>query len=100
MTMAGVLRQADARPLAADLGAALEVGDVSLDLAGVEQVDAGILQVVIAAGHLADRNGRRVHVHMPEGCAAWTMAQALALPALGLPMEAAADTEFKTRQDA
>lgn len=82
----GALRQADARSLAANLGTALAAGDALVDLSQVTQADAGILQVLIAASTLADRTGRRLHLHMPEGCAVWTMAQALALPAVGLPM--------------
>lgn len=82
----GILRQADARELAKELGAALDAGDVTLDLAAVEQVDTGILQVLISASALADRTGRRLHLHMPEGGAVRTAAQALALPPLGLPV--------------
>lgn len=82
----GALRQADARKLAGELIEALDAGDAALDLSGVTQVDAGVLQVLISASALADRTGRRLHLHMPEGCAVWTMAQALALPGVGLPM--------------
>ncbi|AWB49370.1 hypothetical protein HYN69_13455 [Gemmobacter aquarius] len=90
--MQGALRQADARALAADLTAALATGDAMLDVSQVSQADAGILQVLIAASTLADRTGRRLHVHMPEGCAVWNIAQTLALPAVGLPMpDVAAD---------
>lgn len=86
----GAYRQADAGKLAGELIEALEAGDAALDLSGVTQVDAGVLQVLIAASALADRTGRRLHLHMPEGCAVWTMAQALALPAVALPMPDAA----------
>ncbi|MBC2834139.1 STAS domain-containing protein [Paragemmobacter straminiformis] len=82
----GVLRHSDARELAAELTGALDAGDVTLDLAAVEQVDTGILQVLISASALADRTGRRLHLHMPEGSAVWSAAQALALPPFGLPV--------------
>ncbi len=84
----GILRQADARGLAADLCGALDLGDVTLDLGAVSQVDAGILQVIVSAGHLADRTGRRLHLALPEGCAVAEAARALALPRLGLPLPA------------
>ncbi len=82
----GALRQADAHALASDLARALGGSDVTLDLSQVTQADAGIVQVLISASALADRTGRRLHLDMPEGCAVWTMAQALALPQVGLPM--------------
>lgn len=83
---AGILRHADAGGLAAELVAALEAGDVTLDLAGVDQVDTGILQVLISASALADRTGRRLHLHMPEGSAVRRAADALALPPFGHPV--------------
>lgn len=82
----GILRHADAKALAAELVGALEAGDVTLDLAGVDQVDTGILQVLISAGALADRTGRRLHLGMPEGSAVRLAADALALPRFGLPI--------------
>lgn len=82
----GALRQADARGLVADLTGALAAGDVTVDLSQVAQIDAGVLQVLISASTLADRTGRRLHLAMPEGCAAQVLAQALALPALGSAM--------------
>ncbi len=92
----GVLRHSDAQGLAAELAAALAEGDAMVDLSGVTQVDSGVLQVLIAAGALADRTGRRLHLDIPEGSPVWTLAQALALPQLGLPMPA----ETKTQADA
>ncbi len=82
----GAMRQADTGQLLSDLTEALGAGDVMLDLSQVTQVDAGVVQVLISASTLADRIGRRLHLDIPEGCAVWTMMQALALPALGVPM--------------
>lgn len=90
----GVLRQADARGLAEKLAGVLATGDAMLDLSGVTQADAGVLQVLISASTLADRTGRRLHLHIPRGSAVWTMAQALALPTLGLPMPDDVATEL------
>lgn len=84
--MQGVVRQADARALAGELAAALAAGDAMVDLAGVSQVDAGVLQVLVAAGAQADRMGRRLHLNIPEGSAVSVLAQALALPPVWLPV--------------
>ena len=84
----GALRQADVRALAQELAEALAAGDAALDLSGVTQMDAGALQVLISASSLADRTGRRLHLYMPDGCAARVLADALALPAIGVPMPA------------
>lgn len=92
----GALRQADAGGLAAELAVALGEGDAALDLSGVSQIDAGVLQVLISASTLADRTGRRLYLDIPEGCAVWTMAQALALPAVGLPMPVAGALPTRT----
>lgn len=92
----GVLRQADARGLAADLATALAAGDATLDLSQVTQVDAGVVQVLISASTLADRTGRRLYLNIPEGCAVWEMARALALPAVGLPLPEAAERELQS----
>ena len=77
--MSGQVKFPDAERLASQLASMLKERPVEIDATGLEETDAAILQVIVAARLDATRKGQDLRLRIPESGCVVELAQRLGL---------------------